>query len=115
MASQEVTISNFESIIKQNKMLIIDFWAPWCGPCLRFAPVFEAVAEKNKDVLFVKINTEVELELAEKFEIRSIPTLMVIKEESIIFSQPGALSEDILQQIVDKTREINMDEVLGAD
>lgn len=115
MAVLEMTKSNFNSTIQGNNMVIIDFWAPWCGPCRRFAPVFEAISEKNKDIVFAKINTEEETELAANFQIRSIPTLMIIKDGDIIFSQPGALPEDVLQQLADRTREVNMDEVRAQD
>ena len=111
MAVLEMTKENIQSTVEKNPMVIIDFWAPWCGPCKRFAPTFEAVAAKNPDVVFAKVNTEEEQELAASFEIKSIPTLMIIKEGDIIFAQPGALPEEVLQQVVDKTREVNMAEV----
>lgn len=115
MAVIELNKNNFQSTVQSSEMIFLDFWAPWCGPCRRFAPTFEAVAEKNKDIVFAKINTEDEVELAANFQIKSIPTLMIIKDGDIIFSQPGALPEDVLQQLADKTREVNMDEVRAQD
>ena len=111
MAVLVMTKENIQATVEKNPMVIIDFWAPWCGPCRRFAPTFEAVSEKNPDVVFAKVNTEEEQELAASFDIKSIPTLMIIKEGDIIFAQPGALPEEVLQQVVDKTREVNMAEV----
>ncbi|WP_374001014.1 thioredoxin family protein [Bdellovibrio bacteriovorus] len=111
MAVIEVTKSNIQDIVEKNNMIILDFWATWCAPCRRFAPIFESVAAKHPDVIFGKIDTEAEVELADKFQIKSIPTLMIIKESDIIFSQPGALPEEIFEQIVVKAKEIDMEEV----
>lgn len=111
MAVIEVTNNNIQDVVEKNDLIILDFWATWCAPCRRFAPIFEAVAAKNPDITFGKIDTEAEHELANKFQIKSIPTLMIIKEGDIIFSQPGALPEDILEQIVAKAKEIDMEEV----
>jgi thioredoxin 1 len=91
MAVVELTKENFEQVITSNPMVIVDYWAPWCGPCRGFAPVFEGVAEENPDVVFAKVNTDEEQEIAQHFQIRSIPTLMVFKEQVVVFSQAGAL------------------------
>ena len=111
MAVLELNKANFKDTIEQNQTVILDFWAPWCGPCRRFAPVFEAVAAKYPDVKFAKLNTEDEPEIAASFEIQSIPTLMIIKEGDIIFAQPGALPEEILEELVQKAKEVDMEQV----
>ena len=111
MAVVELTKENFEEVITSNATVIVDFWAPWCGPCRGFAPVFERVAEANPDVVFAKVNTDDEQEIAQHFQIRSIPTLMVFREQIIVFSQPGALPQNALEQIVAKSKTLDMDEV----
>ncbi len=111
MATIALTKDNFEQVVTGNDTVIVDFWAPWCGPCRAFAPVFEATAEKNPDVVFAKVNTEDEPELAGSFNIRSIPTLMVFREKVILFSQPGALPGSALESVVAKVKEIDMAEV----
>ncbi|MEK7991212.1 MAG: thioredoxin [Thiotrichaceae bacterium] len=107
----EITQENFKSYVDGDKLLIIDFWAPWCGPCRSFAPVYEAVAEQHEDVVFAKINTEEQQELAGSFGIRSIPTLMIFKEQVIVFSQAGSLPESALQEVIGKAKELDMDVV----
>jgi len=107
----ELTQANIAETVDNNEMLIIDFWAPWCAPCRRFGPIFEAVALKNPDIKFGKLNTEDQPELAGKFGIQSIPTIGIFKEQELIFLQPGALPEEVFEEVVAKTREINMDEV----
>ncbi|MGZ3774168.1 MAG: thioredoxin [Pseudobdellovibrionaceae bacterium] len=111
MAVLELTKENFKQTVQSNELVILDFWASWCGPCKRFAPVFEKVAGKYPEVVFGKIDTEAEPEIAASFEVMSIPTLAVIKDGDIIFMQAGALPEDILEQVVTKAKEVNMEEV----
>ena len=111
MAVVELTKENFEQVITSNSTVVVDYWAPWCGPCRGFAPVFERVAEANPDVVFAKVNTDDEQEIAQHFQIRSIPTLMVFREQIIVFSQPGALPQNALEQVVAKAKTLDMDEV----
>jgi thioredoxin len=111
MAVIELTDSNFNQTIESGKTVIIDFWAPWCGPCRAFAPTFEAVAEEFPDVVFAKINTEVEQGLAAAFDIRSIPTLMVFREQVVLFSQAGMLPKSALQQVVTQALSLDMTKV----
>jgi len=111
MAVVELTKENFEQVVTSNATVIVDYWAPWCGPCRGFAPVFEKVAEMHPDVVFAKVNTEEEQEIAAHFQIRSIPTLMVFREQVIVFSQPGALPQGALEQVVQKAKTLDMDEV----
>ncbi len=111
MAVIEITKDNFEETILNNPTVLIDFWAPWCGPCRGFAPVFERVAEANPDVVFAKVNTDEEQEIAAHFQIRSIPTLMVFRDKIIVFSQPGALPQNALEQVVEKSKALDMDAV----
>ena len=111
MATLDLTQDNFEQTVLNNDLVIIDFWAPWCGPCKGFAPVYEEVSEKYPQVVFAKVNTEAEQELAGYFQIRSIPTLMVFREKIIIFSQAGALPGAALEDIVSKAQELDMDQI----
>jgi len=111
MPVMELTKENFEQVITSNPTVIVDYWAPWCGPCRGFAPVFERVAEANPDVVFAKVNTDDEQEIAQHFQIRSIPTLMVFREQIIVFSQPGALPQNALEQVVEKAKTLDMEEV----
>jgi thioredoxin len=103
-----LTQDNFEQVVNGNDMVLVDFWAPWCGPCKGFAPVFEATSEKHTDIVFGKVNTEDEQELAASFNIRSIPTLMFFREKVILFSQAGALPGSALEQVITQGRELDM-------
>jgi len=111
MAITEITQENFEQVVTGNDFIILDYWAPWCGPCRSFAPVFEKVAEDYPDILFAKINTEEQQEIAAHFQIRSIPTLMIMREQVILFNQPGALPEGSLREVLDKAKALDMAEV----
>ncbi|MBY0267840.1 MAG: thioredoxin [Burkholderiales bacterium] len=102
---------NFESTVTGNKMVIIDFWAPWCGPCRSFAPVFEAAAEKHPDVVFAKVNSDDEQAIAGHFGIRSIPTLLLFREQIIVFMQAGALPASALESVIGQARALDMDQV----
>ena len=111
MAVVELTKDNFEQVVTGNPTVVVDYWAPWCGPCRVFAPTFEKVAEKNPDVVFAKVNTEDEPEIAAHFQIRSIPTLMIFRDSVILFAQPGALPQGALEEVIGKARAVDMDEV----
>ena len=111
MATLEMQNSSFTEILEGNNLVIIDFWAEWCGPCRAYAPVFERVSEEFPDVVFAKVDTEVEQALAGSFGIRSIPTTIAFKEGIGVFMQPGALPEDALRDLIGKLQELNMDEV----
>jgi thioredoxin 1 len=111
VAVVELTKDNFESTITENEFVIIDFWAPWCGPCRSFAPTYERVANDHPNIVFGKVNTEDEQELAMHFQVRSIPTLMVFRDSIILFSQPGALPESAFRDLLSKAGELDMDEV----
>jgi thioredoxin 1 len=111
MATVTLTKDNFEDVITKNDLLIIDFWAPWCGPCKGFAPVFEAASEKHTDVVFAKVNTDEEQELAGHFAIRSIPTIMVFREQVVLFSQAGALPANALESVITQAQALDMKQV----
>jgi thioredoxin len=111
MATVVLTKDNFDQVVNGHDMILVDFWAPWCGPCKGFAPVFEAASEKHSDIVFGKVNTDQEQELATSFNIRSIPTLMLFREKVILFAQAGALPGSALEQVIAKGKELDMAEV----
>jgi thioredoxin 1 len=111
VALVDLTQTNFEETIKNNDMIIVDFWAPWCGPCRSFKPIFEETAEKYPDIVFGKLNTDEERSLAGHFQIRSIPTLMIFKEQIIVFSQAGSLSQSAFEEVIGKAQELDMNQV----
>ncbi len=111
MATIELTSESFEKTVNENPMVIIDFWAPWCGPCRGFAPVYEKASEAHPDVVFAKVNTDEQQELAGSFGIRSIPTLMVFREKVILFQQAGALPGNALEQVISQAKSLDMAKV----
>jgi len=114
VATTELTEQNFEEVVTTNDIVFIDFWAAWCGPCRSFAPTYAKVAEQHPDIVFAKVDTEAEQGLAAAFSIMSIPTLMIMRENIVIFSQAGALPEAALESLVQKVRELDMTEVRNA-
>ena len=111
MATVDITSDQFASTIEGNDIVLVDFWAEWCGPCKQFGPTYSAVSEKHSDVLFTKVDTEAEQQLAAEAGITSIPTLMAFREKVLVFSQPGALNAQQLEQVVDAVKALDMDEV----
>jgi len=111
VATIDITSKTFEDTIEKNDIVIVDFWAEWCGPCKSFAPVYEEVSNKFDDIVFGKIDTEAEQELGAHFQIRSIPTLMIFREQVVIFSQPGMLNAQQLEEVIGKVKEIDMKKV----
>lgn len=108
MPTIDITKDTFQETIENNDLVIIDFWATWCGPCKSFAPIFESVSDKHTDIVFAKVDTEAQQELAASFQIRSIPTLMIIRERVVIFSEAGMLPETALEEVIGKAKELDM-------
>lgn len=111
MATVEITRENFEEIVTKNEMVIIDFWAAWCGPCKGFAPVFEAASEKHGGIVFAKVDADAQQELAASFNVRSIPFLMLLRENVVLFAQAGALPAEALDSIISQARALDMEQI----
>ena len=111
MALENLTKENFNDKVSSNEIVILDFWAPWCGPCRQFGPIFEKVSQENPDILFGKVNTEEERELAAHFNIQSIPTVAIMREGIILFMQPGLIPEEGLKDLIKQVKELDMDQV----
>lgn len=111
MATVELTSETFDEVVGQDGIVLVDFWAAWCGPCRSFGPVFERASEDNPDIVFGKVDTEAQQALAQAFEIRSIPTLMAVRDGVVLYAQPGALPEPALADLISQARKVDMDEV----
>jgi thioredoxin 1 len=111
MATVELTAENFNSTVSGDGLVLVDFWAAWCGPCRMFGPIYEKASEQHLGAVFGKVDTEAQPEVAAAFNIRSIPTLMIVRDGIVLFSQPGALPEAALEQLITKAEQLDMDEV----
>ncbi|MFI5956453.1 thioredoxin [Cryptosporangium sp. NPDC051539] len=111
MATVELTTENFNETLARDGITLVDFWASWCGPCKQFAPIFEKASEQYDDIVFGKVDTEAQQELAAAFDIRSIPTLMIVRDRVVLFAQPGALPGEALEDLIGQARKVDMDEV----
>ena len=114
MATVELTAENFESAVGGADLALVDFWASWCGPCRMFGPIFERASEEYPDAVFGKVDTESQQALAASFQITSIPTLMIIRDNVIVYAQPGALPESALKELIGKARDLDMEEVRAS-
>jgi thioredoxin 1 len=114
MSTVELTKENFDEVVSSHDFVLIDFWAAWCGPCRSFAPVYDKASGKHEDLVFAKIDTEAQPELAAAFQIQSIPTLMIVRDKVAVFAQPGALPEKALEDVIAQARALDMDEVRAS-
>jgi thioredoxin 1 len=111
MATTEITEADFETTLTENDIVLVDFWADWCGPCKQFAPVYEQVSGQHEDVVFAKVDTEAERNLAAAANITSIPTLMAFRDKVLVYAQPGAINATQLEELVSAVKGLDMDEV----